>query len=311
MLRLLLLALALIIAIGPARAQTIDKDRELYAAITRQVDLGEPYYRAATDLQRANGYPVRPFYTVRPPTLTWLAATVGPLGLVILAYAAVLVGVFGAMQGIEDRRQRLTFVALYAVASGAIVSPASLQFTELWCGLLASAALCWTNWRTRLALAAAAALFREFGALLICAILAFAILAGKRREAAWAAAALVVLGALLYLHAQAVLSYAMTGDPASQGWFALRGPAGLVSDLAKVTAYGFLPAWAIYAAVVLSLIGWLRRSPLTGIWLGGFSLTVMVASRPDNYYWAQVLMPLLPAGLAFLIPRQRPSPITP
>ncbi|MDE2435970.1 MAG: hypothetical protein KGM49_06915 [Sphingomonadales bacterium] len=310
MLRLCLLILAALALGSPALASppVPQKDIDLYRGIARQVQAGDSYYAAAVSTQRASGYPVRPFYTVRQPTLSYVAATLGERGLIALAYGTVMLGVLGWMRAIADRRRRLTMIALYAVASGAMISAATVYFTEVWCGLLTAVALGWRDWRIRLALVLAACLMREFAILLLLCLLAEATLRRRWIEASATAVVIAVAAVLLFLHATQVWKYTLPTDPVSQGWFRLRGPQGLVSDLRAVTVFGILPMAAIYAAVAGALLGWARYSLVHLLWFGGFCLMVMIASRPDNYYWVQVMMPLLPAGLAFILGASGPRP---
>ena len=46
-------------------------DLALYARTIERLRHGEPYYPAITSELRANNYPLRPFVTVRLPTLSW------------------------------------------------------------------------------------------------------------------------------------------------------------------------------------------------------------------------------------------------
>ena len=70
--------------VSPAQAPDVAEaggytDFQLYADITAKVAAGTPYHQAAAEVQRAHGYPLRPFVTMRPPALFVLAARLGLL----------------------------------------------------------------------------------------------------------------------------------------------------------------------------------------------------------------------------------------
>ena len=68
------------LTVPPARVQAglhgDYTDVRLYRDIADAVAAGRGYYPAAAAIQRAHHYPLRPFVTVRPPTMTWWAALV-------------------------------------------------------------------------------------------------------------------------------------------------------------------------------------------------------------------------------------------
>ncbi len=68
-------------------------DMRLYRDVVAQMQRGVPYHRASAELQRAHGYPLKPFVTMRPPTLYLLAARLGWPVLQFGAMALVLANV--------------------------------------------------------------------------------------------------------------------------------------------------------------------------------------------------------------------------
>ncbi len=70
-----------------------DNDQRFYRMVIERVKRGDNYYVAAVELQRANGYPVAPALTVRLPTLAFVIATIGPIGVGVVA-ALLLGGIF-------------------------------------------------------------------------------------------------------------------------------------------------------------------------------------------------------------------------
>jgi hypothetical protein len=60
-----------------AKSGEAEADLALYKAIVGRMQAGENYYAVAADEQRKRGYPLKPFVTVRQPTLALVLASLG------------------------------------------------------------------------------------------------------------------------------------------------------------------------------------------------------------------------------------------
>jgi hypothetical protein len=70
-------------------------DAVLYQNVIRDVSRGADYYDAAARQHRVGNFPLRPFFTVRFPTLAWLSSAFGP-ALTQLTMAALVCSVVAA-----------------------------------------------------------------------------------------------------------------------------------------------------------------------------------------------------------------------
>ncbi len=170
---------------------------------------------------------------------------------------------------------------------------------DWWVGvLLTIAAGLWRNWRWSLPFAVLAALVRElaFPFLLLYFLL-------YRREKALGVVGLAALacGAFYIAHFLQVSAVRLPSDLVSQGWFGLRGPVAFVSDVGKLTDLYRLQTWGALLTIVAGL-GWLASgNRLAQLWLLGVVFAVSIISRPDNFYWAQMVLPLHFLGICYLL----------
>lgn len=289
-------------------------DMQLLHDITDRVAAGTPYVRAAVETQRAHGYPTRPFVTVREPGLYVLAARIGWPAMQALAaalLAANLMAWTAALPATLRPAERIGAVAGIAFGGLAVSSTWLMAMSELWCGLLVSLALALTLarrgpwWAPHLAIAAALAL-RELA--LPFALLAMTFALWERRWkalAAWGAVlALFALG--LALHAAVVAAEVHPGDITSPGWSGGLGLRGVLMAITYTSALQRL--WQPLAMVLalLPLLGWLSLTGRGGLFvqalLLGYAALIGLFSRPDNFYWGFLLLPIWFAGWA-LVPR--------
>ena len=299
---LLLLVAALILLTGfgapltnPVSPLPTYGDTRLYGDIAAEVAAGSDYYEVSTRLQRAHHYPVRPFYTVRPPLLAWATGWYGDLlwpGCLLLGLAAL-----AWLHNLERRsitERTVALVCLLAAGLPLVFSPFRLVH-DMWGGLLATLALGLTATRLAVIPAVLAVLVRELNA----PLLGLFVLDRRSRPAALAGLALCLL-ALAY-HRSAVLAWTLPGDPLSQGWLGLRGPAGWVDDLSQNTVLQFLPRPIAALLAFAPLLGWveLERHRALAWCLGVFAM-VTVLARPDNTYWVLGALPIWFIGLAFV-----------
>ena len=294
----ILFAFVLMLALaGPAHgADPREMDIELYRSIAEQVAEGRPYHEAAVETQREVGYPLRPFYTVRMPTLAWLDAWLGPTGMTFLAYGLLLATLFAWHRSLAGAPLRVRLVFLGSLAfGGAIFTGNEVWFMhDVVAGFLVTLAL-GLGWARRLQLLVAflAVMVRE----LAIPILGVLLLWNWRSPWHWAA--LVAAAALIGLHGYTVSALTTPADRHSIAWDGVRGPLGFVDDLQLLIP--MLPRGAALALAILPLAGWLRTRGEALVWILGILVLLSVFARPDNYYWAALLLPLHFSGFAFLL----------
>jgi hypothetical protein len=270
---------------------------------------GQGYYAAAVREQRAGGYPVRPFVTVRTPILAEaLARLPGPPAPQVAAGVLALLVVAAWAVRLRGEAKRplgavLSLLFLLGSAAAAIYPHAYMQH-ELWSGLLLSLALAVygpRSWPWSLSLMLAAAAVRELAApvLAVMALMAFA--EGRRREALAWAAAIAVYAAGLAWHAFEVARLTSAADPASSGWLALGGwPFVLLQMKWNALLLGLPPpAIALMAALVVLGLAGLRGAMETRVAaiLVAYGLAFLVLGRVDNAYWGLMITPLWPVAL--------------
>ena len=310
-------ALALLLLAGvvggvlPTRAPAVSgpTDIGLYQHAIQAARHPAGYYAEIIAEQRREGYPLRPFMTVRPPALAFLLAPLpdegarrlllGALGLAVLAAWAVR---------LRDEGFRLLplTVALVALSTGLMSVAATQAYAmhETWAGLLIALSLALRRpgrWGWSLAVGLLAALIRELAApyLLVMATMAF-VERRPREGAAWLASLAVFVGALA-AHAHAVSHYVLPNDAHSEGWLSLGGWPFLLHALQWNAVLAAGPAWLAIALAPLALLGvtsW--RGPLgarLGLIVLGYVAGLLVLGRPENVYWGLMIVPLLSLGL--------------
>lgn len=295
---------------GAAAAQD-RSDLILYEDIVAGVAHGDGYYQVATRALRQSGYPVKPFIAVRLPTLAVVAATLSPALLLALLWIVGLLTLAAWWDRLGEAfaRPAPRLLATLLLGCGAVflVSPELAMFHEAWAGLLVALALArWRpdRWSETVALALCAALIRETAALVLVVLGGLALLERRRGEALAWAGALVVLALVLLLHAQAVATFTRPLDPVSEGWGDFGGFGFFAKAVAASSALGLAPVPLAAALVVLALAGWAAWDDPLALRvlaiLATYGLVIATLARTDTYYWAFLIAPLLPIGLAFL-----------
>ncbi len=313
----LLMALGVTIASTPAHGPDLvapgKSDTALYRAIARDTAAGgatpAAYYRAVAAEQRARGYPLRPFVTVREPALALLAAWLGsgPLGWLYRALALVATGALvWRIQGGLARAERIGAALCATISVLILAQPVMAVWHEAWAALLLVLALVGAGgrrWWLACVAGLAMLLVRELAAPAIVA-LAFAALAERRRaEATGWSLVLVAFALTMLAHAHAVAAVTLPGDAASPGWTSLGGWRFILSLTANSSAFSLLPLWLTALALPLALFGWASRgdpfADRVTLALAALIAPFMGIGRPDNFYWGLLIAPLLPIGLAF------------
>jgi hypothetical protein len=104
-------------------------------------------------------------------------------------------------------------------------------------------------------------------------------------------------------HYFAVEAGRLPGDAVSQGWQALMGYGLPIMALIRLTPLTLLPPMLAAAMMVLPLLGWIaiggRLGLFASLWFAGFLTAVALFARPENFYWAQLVLPAYAIGFAF------------
>ncbi len=287
-------------------------DLQLFRDITARVASGVPYHEAAAQTHRAHAYPLKPFVTVREPTLFVLAARLGWPMMQVLAFglvAGVLIAWAAALRPLVSPAERWGALAGVALASLAIANVGLLAGTEPWVGLLLSIALaCRLRGLPRAELAAvgAALLLRELALPYALLALTFAALRREWRVAGRWLALIGLFAAFMAVHAYFQLQTVRPGDIVSPGWNGGLGLRGFLMGVAYTSVWQVLPQPLALLLALLPALGWMALAGRSGLFaqllLGGYALMLMLFARSDNFYWGFTVMPMWFAGYA-LLPR--------
>lgn len=287
-------------------------DLMLFRDVTARVAQGVPYHQAAAELQREHGYPLHPFFTMREPALSVLAARLGwgaMQGLAMgLAVAALLVWT-RALVPLVSRAERIAALAGLALGALALVNQGLLVGTEPWVGLLLTLALAcrlrgWP-WAEVLVIGTAL-LLRELALPYALLALAFALVQRDRAAALRWIGVLAVFAGAMAIHAHFVAQVVRPEDLPSQGWSGGQGLRGFLMGVAYTSVWQVLPQPIAMLLALLPGLGWLalpgRSAWFAQLLLGGYALMLMLFSRSDNFYWGFTVLPMWFIGYA-LLPR--------
>ncbi len=295
-------------AVGPSPdGQT---DLMLYEKVVAGMRNGGDYYLAATDAMRAGHYPLRPFFTVRMPTLAALLAGSPPvLGNALLIGLAALTGIAWGMRLFEQvagTAGRLAVVVLLAGSMLAFVQPELVALHEIWAGLLVALSLALRRpgrWIESAAIALAAMLVRETALLYALVMLGFAVRDHAWREAMGWGVSIMLFGIALAAHAVAVMRITGPLDPVSPGWTGMLGFGFFVDSLRLATALQLLWQGAAAPLVGLALFGWASRTDALSTRVlalfVAYGALIALFARLDTFYWALMVAPMLLGGLVF------------
>jgi hypothetical protein len=305
----------------PVSAEEIG-DLALYRRVTLRLINGASYYPTAADEHRKSAYPLRPFITVRMPTLALVSATFGLSAMRGLLVLLVLLAGFAwwrRLQRATDCSTLQPVIGALAVATGLVtfVSSSSVVVShEVWAATLMSVSWAMLGgfrgkpdvhsvraWLPSVLLAAASVLIRETALPFVLLMGAFAVWRRHWLEAAGWACSVLVFAACLALHAGNVAAVTSPADGASPGWANFSGWPFFVLAMHGSTAIRILPEWSAAIAVSLTMLGWASWRSETGAFgfllFAGYALVFMVLGRPDNWYWGLLISPLFLLGLMF------------
>lgn len=297
---------------GP-RAPAAGGDERLYADLIGDVHRGSPYYVAAPQELRRQGYPLRPVFAVRPPLLTVALAGLPSEGWrygALLALAAATWLAWARRLWIKYRREPIRFAwALLFLASGVglALAPGAYLFHEVWAGLLIALSLAVRGprrWFASVGLGLAAALIRELSFPYLGVMALFAWRDQRRGEAAAWGAALALALAAFTQHAFTVAAVTRATDRASASWAALGGYPFVLHAARWNALLDAAPTWIAALVVPPALLGLLfwpgagaGRGARAGFTVLGYVLAFCFVGRPDNDYWGLMIAPLWPLGL--------------
>jgi hypothetical protein len=144
---------------------------------------------------------------------------------------------------------------------------------------------------------------RELAVPFVLLWLVFALAGRRWAEAAGVAALLALFAAGMTAHYLAVEAERLASDPASPGWDAMIGFGLPLMALSRLTGLMMLPITAAAPLTLLPLVGWAGIGGRLGLfallWSAGTLTMVALFARPDNFYWAQLVLPAYALGLAF------------
>ena len=288
-----------------------DEDLILYTAINRRVAAGENYYPAAASEHRIGNYPLKPFVTVRLPTLAVLAGTVGPVVLRLLLWALILATtvVWWRRLSADFPVQRHRPMAVLLIGMTLAMRPEMTVMHESWAGMLILLSIGLHDprrwWPSALAGFVAVA-FRETALPFVMLMMALALVQRRWSESIGWLAALGAEGGYLAWHAARVAEVVTPDDPASQGWLLWGGWRYAYDFLSKSSPLRMVPAFVAQILIALTLFGWLAWRHSAGLvaflLICGYAVLFMIAGRPENFYWGMLVGPILLGGIAF-VPR--------
>lgn len=284
---------------------------ELNQSITDAMRGGESYYPVTARRLREAGLPLRPFTAFHLPTLNVLHAAV-PADLVRMAYwlVAGLAGFAWAYRLQAAFRARLgLFTAMALLASGLTLFTISdlHLWPEAWAGTLI--ALSMARWRPGRAVEAAgyatmALMIRELAALYPIVMALAALHDRDRREALVWGATLLVLAAVLGVHAAAVADVTGPVDPLRDDWLPLTGAAAAFDAFVQASPLRLAPAAIGFPLLLLVTIGWSEWQDPLGVRVAALAVLLLVVialfAPAGAVHWAAIATPVLLVGGAFL-----------
>ena len=301
------------------RAEGMIGDHALYARVLHRVEAGEPYYAAAAAEHRANDYPLRPFMTMRLPTLAWILSITGLQGGVVLMVALAFATVVAWRRRLMSEAELPNYTRFAALLIAANLSQVALAqwvlMHEVVTGVLIALALALYRPERPWAAMAVVAVGLAIRETMLPVAMLFGLFAlidrDWRAAGAWMALGMAFLVGIA-AHAAALAAVTSPADLASPGWHGMGGWPSYLSFIHATSAIRFLPGWITALLVPLALFGWASwRSRLGLAVLGvqlGYALLLMLFARANNFYWGLLVVPTLyiglifaPAGLAALV----------
>ncbi len=285
------------------------RDLQLYAHIIEAVHNGGDYYAVAIQAHRQEGYPVRPFVTVRPPTLAVAMAALPDAAARVLSLRILAAITFTAwiLRLIALQSRPLAFGgSILLLASGILPSFAAPAYLlhEYWAGLLIALSLALRGprlWPLAVLAGLAACAVRELAGAYLLAMATLALKDGRRGEAGAWIGAILVFACGLSLHAAAVGALVRPSDLASPGWLAHAGWPFVLACLRWNAPLILAPTWLMAVIAPLAFLGLAAQlDPLgerVALTVWGYAAAFLLVGRPENFYWGVLIAPFWPLGL--------------
>lgn len=290
----------------PERPEIVS-DTVLYRHIVERMGDGTGYYAAVALEHRAHGFPLKPFLTVRLPSMSWINVSGDPQ---VMLWALLLLTAIAWAAVPELHLWERPVVSLLIVAGGwqALAEPGA-WIHEIWASLLLAMSIAIyrrRKWWFAIIPALAAVMMREFALPFLLLAGTLALYDGRRQEAAAWAGATLIFALFIVAHSVEVSRIVLPDDKGSPGWLGLLGYPEVVQRIAKLTPFAILPHQIMNTVVVISCFGWLGLRNWRGVFVFLFltGMTVFLATFPryDNAFWPLIITPLWLAGLTF-VPR--------
>lgn len=290
-----------------------DEDLLLYERIIARVAAGSDYHEAAITEQRSANYPVRPFVTIRLPTLAILIAHLGfpaaQMLVVGIAGAALLAWRHRFVAAGCARSRAMVLVLILASGLTPVATRHYVTLHEIWAGALIALSLGLHNpksWLPSLMVAALALAVRELAVPFLLLMLAFAAYARRYAEMTAWALLLLCYGVALAAHADAISALVGPHDPSSPPWVQFGGLNAAFDFAWRTSVFRGLSPFLAFPLITLSLFGWLswrsETGMITSLLILGYLLAFALTGRSNNFYWGLMIAPLLAVGLGFVIP---------
>ncbi|MDE2406025.1 MAG: hypothetical protein KGM17_15245 [Sphingomonadales bacterium] len=289
-------------------------DVRLYHDIASSVAAGKPYHLAAAELHRAHHYPLKPFVTMRPPTLVWLAAQIGWPNLQRLAWLVSGIALFAwvvAFEGVLDWSERVLVAVAVGAGCSVVVDQGLMALHEYWAGWFTGIALAgvigWPRkWGLILLPAALGLAVRELALPFALLSLAFALIERKPKQALGWIALIAAFALGMAIHAGEVNALLKPGDLSSPGWHAGQGFSAFLKAVIFTSVLQDLPLNFALLAATLPLLGWTALGGRAGLFallfIAGDAFMIAAFSRADTFYWGAIMLPHYFVGFA-LLPR--------
>jgi hypothetical protein len=319
--RILLIVLALLVVtpllqtaapVPKTTGEASDRDDvRLYDHIVDRVHAGGNYYEIAAQAQREGGYPLRPFVTMRPPTLAVIQASLPDRAAVVallwILFASAIVAWRRRLRRHDLPGPRVMLGMLLLVGGAATLTlPDLLSWHEGWAALLIALSLALRSekrFAASVVFGLLAVLIREIAIVYPLAMLGAALIERRWREVSAWAALVIAFGLFMAWHAGNVAAVVRPDDVPSPGWAAAGGWRFVVTMLWLTGPWRVLPFWIASIGVPVALLGWSGWRCATGfrasLMLAGYVAAFALFGRTNNFYWGFLIAPLLPLGLLF------------
>lgn len=294
-------------------------DGDFFVAVINGVRAGGDYYTVMGRELPAFGYPTRPVFTWRLPTLTWLQARLPSLDASV--WILTVFGLVSAYLWIKTIRPTglgrwlasMPFL-LATLPAWVWLNPKAATIHDMWAGeLIALSLACRAGGlrRSSVVVGAAATAFRELAVPYVLVMAAASWLERRPREfRAWLTVAAGFLVAFAW-HALRVREHLPPGSYANF-WLVFSGWCFALSTARTNVFLMGAPPFVVALAVPAMLAAlWTWRSEAgrrVAATVTVYLLCFVVVGRPFNWIWGLNIAPLLPLGMVAWLGRAQAAP---